>query len=175
MGDYYLYDVFISHASADNAVVRPIVLRLQNEGLRVWFDESDIRDGQSIPSEIDKALDRSRGVVFCLSARALASKWVMAEVNTVRMRDPDNTQGQLVILALDGSQPPGTLGPFKRIPWTTSWDDPAYARLVAACREDSSKQNSGQKTSITPTPIEVIQSEFGVDLRSEEHTLNSSH
>ena len=57
------YDVFLSHSAKDkrskpptlthdtggNAVVRDVAERLKKDGLRVWFDEWEIRPGDSIP------------------------------------------------------------------------------------------------------------------------------
>ena len=42
------YDVFLSHSTKDKAVVRPIAERLRADGLRVWFDEWEIRLGDPL-------------------------------------------------------------------------------------------------------------------------------
>ena len=40
----YIYDIFLSHASEDkDDVARPLALLLQKLGLRVWFDEFELR------------------------------------------------------------------------------------------------------------------------------------
>lgn len=53
------YDVFISHASEDkDAVVRPLANALRNSGLRVWYDEFELRIGDSLVARSTSALRR---------------------------------------------------------------------------------------------------------------------
>jgi EAL domain-containing protein (putative c-di-GMP-specific phosphodiesterase class I) len=44
------FDVFISHSARDKPRVLPIAERLRAEGLRVWLDDWEIADGESIPA-----------------------------------------------------------------------------------------------------------------------------
>jgi hypothetical protein len=57
MSDQFLFDVFLSHSSKDKAVVRPLAERLRADGLRVWFDEWELKPGDSIPKKLDDGLD----------------------------------------------------------------------------------------------------------------------
>jgi len=45
MPDEFTHDVFLSHSSKDKAVVRPLAERLRKDGLKVWFDEWEIKPG----------------------------------------------------------------------------------------------------------------------------------
>src|SRR5262245_27117889 len=58
------YDVFLSHSSKDKAVVRPLAERLRKDGLKVWFDEWEIKAGDSIPAKIEEGLEQSRVLVL---------------------------------------------------------------------------------------------------------------
>jgi hypothetical protein len=71
----FTYDVFLSHSSLDKPVVRELATRLRDDGLRVWFDEWEIRLGDSIPKKLDDALEQSRVLVLCMSGHAFASEW----------------------------------------------------------------------------------------------------
>ncbi len=64
MADTLRYDVFLSHRSKDKAIVRPPAERLRTDGLRVRFDEWEIKPGDSIPAKIEKGLERSRALVL---------------------------------------------------------------------------------------------------------------
>ncbi len=56
-----VYDVFISHASEDkDEVVRPLATALQRSGLKVWYDEFELRIGDSLRRKIDQGLAGSR-------------------------------------------------------------------------------------------------------------------
>ncbi len=106
MSDPFHYDVFLSHSSKDkrskpptsihdtggNPVVRDVAERLRKDGLRVWFDEWEIRPGDSIPAKIEEGLERSRVLVLCMSANAFGSDWAQLESGTFRFRDPLNKE-----------------------------------------------------------------------------------
>jgi len=51
MADEFRYDLFLSHSAKDKEVVRPVAERLRADGLRVWFDEWEIKPGDSIPAK----------------------------------------------------------------------------------------------------------------------------
>ncbi len=79
------YDVFLSHSAKDKPVVRDVAERLRKDGLRVWFDEWEIRPGDSIESpqsktaKTEEGLERSRVLVLCMSANAFGSDWAQLE------------------------------------------------------------------------------------------------
>jgi len=43
-------------SSKDKVIVRPIAERLHKDGLRVWFDEWELKPGDSIPAKIEDGL-----------------------------------------------------------------------------------------------------------------------
>jgi hypothetical protein len=78
------HDVFLSHSSKDKAVVRPLAERLRLDGLKVWFDEWEIKPGDSIPAKVEAGLEHSRVLVLCMSANAFGSDWAQLEAGTFR-------------------------------------------------------------------------------------------
>lgn len=76
------YDVFISHASEDKeAVVRPLAHALSNKGLKVWYDEFELRIGDSLRRKIDVGLARSRFGVVVLSRSFFRKGWTNYELD----------------------------------------------------------------------------------------------
>lgn len=76
------YDVFISHASEDkDEVVRPLANALRASGLKVWYDEFELRIGDSLRRKIDKGLANSRFGVVVLSKTFLAKGWTNYELD----------------------------------------------------------------------------------------------
>ena len=71
MADDFTYDVFLSHSSKDKAVVRAVAERLREDGLKVWFDEWELKPGDSIPAKIEEGLEHSRVLVLCMSAQCV--------------------------------------------------------------------------------------------------------
>src|SRR5437016_1769620 len=109
----FQYDVFLSHSAKDKAVVRPLAERLRQDGLKVWFDEWEIRPGDSIPAKIEEGLERSRVLVLCMSANAFDSDWAQLEAGTFQFRDPLNKERRFIPLRLDDAP--------AKAPWRNSF------------------------------------------------------
>ena len=80
--DGQAFDVFISHASEDKEeVVRPLSTALQAAGLSVWYDEFELRIGDSLRRKIDKGLVSSRFGVVVLSRAFFGRGWPEYELD----------------------------------------------------------------------------------------------
>ena len=76
------YDVFISHASEDkDAVVRPLAMALQEKGVRVWYDEFEMRIGDSLRRKIDQGLANSRFGIVVISRSFIKKGWTNYELD----------------------------------------------------------------------------------------------
>lgn len=76
------FDVFISHASEDkDEVVRPLANALRAAGLSVWFDEFELRIGDSLRRKIDRGLGSSRFGVVVLSQAFFGKGWPEYELD----------------------------------------------------------------------------------------------
>jgi hypothetical protein len=79
--DGRVFDVFISHASEDkDEVVRPLANALRETGLSVWYDEFELRIGDSLRRKIDRGLGSSRFVVV-LSQAFFGKGWPEYELD----------------------------------------------------------------------------------------------
>lgn len=76
------YDVFISHAAEDkDVIVRPLAHALQNRELVVWYDEFEMRVGDSLRRKIDEGIARSRFGIVVLSQAFFAKSWPQYELD----------------------------------------------------------------------------------------------
>ncbi len=76
------FDVFISHASEDkDEVVRPLATAIQEAGLSVWYDEFELRIGDSLRRKIDTGLASSRFGVVILSQSFFGRGWPEYELD----------------------------------------------------------------------------------------------
>ncbi|CAG1016020.1 hypothetical protein ANAEL_05442 [Anaerolineales bacterium] len=76
------YDVFISHASEDkDSVVRPLAHALNDGGLKVWYDEFELRIGDSLRRKIDTGLANSRFGIVVLSRSFFGKGWTNYELD----------------------------------------------------------------------------------------------
>lgn len=78
------YDVFISHATEDkDEVARPLANELASAGLRVWYDEFELRIGDSLRKSIDTGVAKSRFGVVVLSVSFFAKNWPQYELDSL--------------------------------------------------------------------------------------------
>lgn len=73
--------VFVSKASEDGTVAMRAVALLGRAGLRAWISDQDIPDGGYHASEVPRAINRSHAILLLLSEDAVASEWVIREVD----------------------------------------------------------------------------------------------
>jgi hypothetical protein len=94
------FDVFISHASEDkDAVVRALAHALQmDHGLRVWYDEFELKLGDSLRRKIDAGIARTRFGVVVLSHAFFAKNWSGYELDGLVVREMSG--GKQIILPL---------------------------------------------------------------------------
>lgn len=93
------YDVFISHASEDKKTfVEPLAIALQEEGIKVWYDEFEMKLGDSLRKKIDFGLANSRYGVVVLSKSFFSKNWPQTELDSLVTRE--NSEGKKVILPI---------------------------------------------------------------------------
>jgi hypothetical protein len=89
----HMWDVFISHASEDKqSFVRPLARALEQEGLRVWYDESTLRIGDSLRRAIDKGLVNSKYAIVVVSESFLRKEWPQKELDALVSRETGERQ-----------------------------------------------------------------------------------
>ena len=96
--DERVFDVFISHASEDkDEVVRPLANALREAGLTVWYDEFELRLGDSLRRKIDKGLANSRFGMVVLSRAFFGRGWPEYELDGLVSR---TVSGEQILLAV---------------------------------------------------------------------------
>ena len=91
--DDRVFDVFISHTSDDKEdVVRPLATALRDAGLSVWYDEFELRIGDSLRRKIDMGLANSRFGVVVLSRAFFGRGWPEYELDGLVTRTVSGDQ-----------------------------------------------------------------------------------
>jgi hypothetical protein len=76
------FDLFISHATEDKeGIVRDLVAALEQRGVEVWYDETQLRIGDSLRQKIDAGLARSRFGLVVVSHAFFAKNWPQYELD----------------------------------------------------------------------------------------------
>jgi hypothetical protein len=88
--------IFISYSSKDKAFATWLGTDLKAAGHTPWFDEWDIRVGESIPLKISEGLSAADFVIVVLSEHAVNSRWVEKEWHTKYWTEVE--RGQVAVL-----------------------------------------------------------------------------
>lgn len=92
------YDFFISHASEDkDDIVRRLADALKNNGFEVWYDEFELKIGDSLRKKIDAGLINSRFGIVIISPSFVKKNWTEYELNGMVAREMN---GHKVILPI---------------------------------------------------------------------------
>jgi hypothetical protein len=151
-------DVFISHRSTDKAWVRYLAEQLEmvNVGgnpIRTWVDEAEIRPGQSITGEVNKALETSRFVALVLTPDYFRSPsgWTDAEWQAALFKDPAGRQGRVIpLLVKDCPYVPALLRHLNMIDFRDKREfQPALTRLVSTIAGEPSRTSAARGQLIT--------------------------
>lgn len=82
------WDIFISHASEDKiSFVAPLAKALSDFGIKVWYDEFELRLGDSLSRSIDADLAKSNFGLVILSPAFLLKKWTEYELRGLNSRE----------------------------------------------------------------------------------------
>lgn len=73
-------ELFISHSSKDDAFVRDLRMALADHGEAGWVDSRELRGGDPLGSEIQKAIEEASAYAIVVSPDSLQSVWVGKEL-----------------------------------------------------------------------------------------------
>lgn len=92
------FDVFVSHASEDKeSLVRPLAAALTQHGFKVWYDEFELKVGDSLSKSIDHGLANSSYGIVVLSRAFFSKNWPQYELEGLTARQ---IVGEKVILPI---------------------------------------------------------------------------
>lgn len=83
-----MWDLFISHASEDKeTVVKQLADMLKKYGLKVWYDEFELKIGDSLSRSIDRGLADSTFGIIILSKAFFEKGWTDYELRSLLSRE----------------------------------------------------------------------------------------
>jgi hypothetical protein len=92
-------DVFICHASEDKSdIIKPLVAAFKREAISYWYDEAEIKWGDSIVEKVNEGLRISRYVIVVISKYFLLKRWPQRELNSVL--NVESSTGKVRVLPL---------------------------------------------------------------------------
>ena len=89
--------VFIGHSSVDKGFVRSLVAQLNTDGIETWFDELEIKIGESIHQKINEGLKKSDFFIIILSQASVKSRWVQDELSSASHIEKYSASGVFIL------------------------------------------------------------------------------
>lgn len=113
LGDNSAVKIFISHNAKDKATARLLAGLFADRGISFWFDEYEIKPGESITGGIGKGIEEYDVFILMWSAAAKASKWVDTELRAAIRKRVDDTSFRLIPLMLDETALPALVADYR--------------------------------------------------------------
>lgn len=123
--------LFISHASEDKPFVRKLADDLLNRGILVWFDEWEIKVGESIVQKINDGIEESSFMAVVFSKTSILKPWVKQEINAGFMKGMQEKGIYLLPILLEKCKLPPLITDKKYADFTKSYDS-GLAELLAS-------------------------------------------
>ena len=98
--------IFISHVTADDAVVKELREALEARGVPVWADSRELSGGEPLRTRVQKAIEQAPQFLVILGPKTANSPWVQEEVQHARKVAEGRKDGyKLIPVMLPGVEP----------------------------------------------------------------------
>jgi hypothetical protein len=135
------YSCFISYSAQDRVFAERIHHDLQEVGIRCWLDSKDLKIGDRIEVQINRAIQLTDKVLLILSEASVNSAWVRREIDVTLRKESQGSKTILFPIRIDDTvmkatdESSTTLVRLKHIGDFTEWTVPdgyrrAFSRLV---------------------------------------------
>lgn len=79
--------VFLSHSSKDKPFVSRLATDLKSKGVPVWFDQWELKVGDSLTEKIEHGISQSGWLAVVISNSSVNSDWVQKELRAAQARE----------------------------------------------------------------------------------------
>lgn len=144
--------VFLCHGGEDKSLARQIATDLQTAGIETFFDEWEIRSGDSLRQKIDEGLVGCTHFIVLLTPTSIERPWVKVEMDAGFVR---KVSGQARFIALRAGLEVGALPPLLQGSHSPSISEEAYSidELVGDICEINAKPPLGPAPWATDRPF----------------------
>jgi hypothetical protein len=98
-------DVFLCHAGEDkSSVTNPLVEAFERENISYWYDEAEIKWGDSVTKKVNEGLNISRYVIVILSKSFVPKNWPQRELNAALNLEASSGEVRVLPLIVGNQQ-----------------------------------------------------------------------
>jgi hypothetical protein len=154
---------FLSHSSADKTTAQKLATDLRQNGIDVWYDEWELRPGESLRRKIDQGIESASYFMVLLTPNSLKSEWVQTELDAGMVKRIDGSCRLLpIILDLNSDSIPVTLRELKWIKLEPYPD--GLRELVNVCHGVETKPALGSRPTWTEPRLPT---DFGLSIHAQ--------
>ena len=96
------YSCFISYSTRDEEFARRLYSRMRDEHLRVWFAPEEMKGGEKIYDQIERAIQMHDRLLVVLSESSMQSGWVRKEIKSAVEMEIKENRRKLFPIAIVG-------------------------------------------------------------------------
>lgn len=104
--------VFVSYSYEDKEFVKWLIHNLSDLNIDIWYDNNELRLGDSIKSKIIEGIQSSSTFIVVLSNSSKSSSWVNYELNSALILSAMKKGVRIIPLRIDDSEVPADLSGF---------------------------------------------------------------
>lgn len=153
---------FLCHASEDKDIVRRLAGDLLANGIEVFFDEWEIRSGDSLRRKIDEGLGKCTHFIAALSPVSIQKPWVNAEMDAAFVR---KMESEVTFIALRLGLPVEALPPLLKGSHSPALSD--YEQDVRTLVSDIHGISRKPALGPAPPPVQARSSGTGLSPAAE--------
>lgn len=94
------HSCFISYSHVDEVFARNLWGKMKNERISVWYAKEDMKGGQILIEQIDRAIQHQDKLLIVLSKSSMQSNWVQSEIRRARKYERQTQTRKLFPIAL---------------------------------------------------------------------------
>lgn len=94
------YSCFISYSTKDEEFAKRLHSRLRAANIRVWFAPEDVKGGEKLDKQIERAIQIYDRLLIVLSENSLQSEWVLTEIRKARKAEVKEKRQKLFPIRL---------------------------------------------------------------------------
>jgi hypothetical protein len=94
------YSCFISYSTKDEEFARRLYSRMRDEKLRVWFAPENIKGGEKIHEQIERAIQVHDRLLIILSEESMKSNWIIEEIRNALRIEAEQDRRKLFPISL---------------------------------------------------------------------------
>lgn len=101
--------VFISYSHADKTFVDWLINELGQHQVNLWYDNDEIKAGDSIKKKIEEGIEASSTIIIVFSKNSINSDWVQFEYNSALLLNSIKKGIKVITLVIDDVELPSNI------------------------------------------------------------------